>query len=420
MATTEQRSGFRLPWASDARSGAPAADDAPAADPAQPGDAAAIAEAQAAQAAPEATSIADPESPDPRDPPWPGTDAPADLTGADPAAVAAAVEAPAQAAPPAVPTARSRRDNPLVAGLVQAMRVAAGAARQESAARFAEQAKARVEAIHSTSADEAASLRKEADAEIVAIRDWSKAEVARIREETEGRIAARRRRLEADVDAHAARVEHRIEIVQAASRQFETRLDAFYEELLAEEDPARLAGLAEQLPEPPALDLDDGWPATGSWAALDAGGAAAAEAEAFAEADPSEFEGSELEASELEASELEASGDGPADDALLGRLAALAAPPEAAREAATTRLSVAGLVSVASIAGFKRALARTPGVRSVTVASGPAGDFVFSVAHDPETDLRSAIPAIPRFRAVIGGDVGGVVAVTATDPESDQ
>ena len=47
----------------------------------------------------------------------------------------------------------------------------------------------------------------------------------------------------------------------------------------------------------------------------------------------------------------------------------------------TTQVVVVGLVSVATIASFKRHLGRATGVQSVGVSSGPDGEFVFAVAH---------------------------------------
>jgi gas vesicle protein len=311
---------------------------------------------------------------------------------------------------------RARHDNPLVAGLIRAMRDAARTARQETAARFSEEAKARVEAIHAQSADQAAELRKQADTAIVEIRDWSKAEMARIREETDQRIADRRRQLESDVSAHAEQVEHRIERVQVASGDFEHRMDAFFERLLSEEDPARLAGLAERLPEPPALDGDLPDPLLSLRAeALDASGAAAAEAEAFAGLDQSDLHDAETGASPS----VDSDDDMPAEADVVRRLEAFTGPSVTA-DVVATRLAVVGLVSVASIAGFKRAVATIHGVRSVTVASGPTGDFIFTVSHTASTDLRSAIPALDGFEAVITGDNDGVVTVTAADPDHAQ
>ena len=425
MATTEQRSGFRLPWASDARPGTSDEDQTPPAADAPPDPEGATTTPTAA----EATEMQDTTLPDPRLMAWPEADnspghaAPAgDASVDDPWATASASadldeDAPVSHAPAPVAVAKPRRDNLLVTGLVRAMRDAAASAREETAARFAEEAKARVEAIHADSADEATELRKQADAEIVEIREWSKAEMARIREETDERIADRKRRLEADVDGHAARVEHRIEGVQAAVAEFERRMDTFFEALMAEEDPARLAGLAEQLPEPPSLDLEDlDVPSASSLSfpvdVLDSRGAAAAEAEAFAGLDLS---------AEGDDDTTSTDDDGPADaipDEDVARRLEAFSTPAATAEAVTTELAVVGLVSVASIAGFKRALAKSHGVRSVSVASGPNGDFVFTVSHDPEADLRSTVPSLDGFQAVITNDADGVLSITATDPES--
>ncbi len=404
MATTEQRTGFRLPWASDARTAVPAEEQAPPAAGSTP-DAADVTSAD--PSTPEATEMQEATTtPDSRAVAWPDADAGSGPARSRPSEVAIA---------PALMPARPRRENPLVAGLVRAMREAATTARQDAATRFQEQAKTQIEAIQAQSADEAAKLRKEADGEIVRIRDWSKAETARIREETDQRIAGRRHRLESEVEAHAAHVVHRIERVQTAIGDFERRMDTFFEELLAEEDPARLAGMAEQLPEPPSLDIDDidvSAP-VGAPEVLDADGAASAEAAAFADMDSPDLDDGEAD--------LRATGDGDGTDGdgtdgaldVVGRLEAYSGAPASLPEHATSALAVVGLVSVASIAGFKRALAKLPGVGAVTVASGPNGDFIFSVTHDLDTDLRAAVLTLTGFSAVITGDADGVVTVTA-------
>lgn len=420
MATTEQRTGFRLPWAPDARPGARIGDEAsPAADRAPAAEELTIEDSSYLEASEmhEATTITDAPALT-----WPATDASAEP---DPTAeLDATHRAPELDAPElgvsASAPARQRHDNPLVAGLIRAMREAARTARQEAAARFAEEAKARVEAIHAQSADEAAELRKQADTAIVEIRDWSKAEMARIREETEQRIADRRHRLETDVAAHGEQVEQRIERVQAAIADFEHRMDVFFERLLAEEDPARLAGLAERLPEPPELDGD--LPDTLLMLraeALDPHGAAEAEAEALAEVDESDLIGVESDLIGVASDTAPTAGtddDMPAEADVVRRLEAFTGP-SATSSAVTTRLAVVGLVSVASIAGFKRAIARSSGIRSVTVASGPTGDFVFTVAHDPAADVPSIVTGLDGFGAVVTGDADGVLAVTASDPE---
>jgi hypothetical protein len=130
----------------------------------------------------------------------------------------------------------------------------------------------------------------------------------------------------------------------------------------------------------------------------------AAEAEALAAAGSSEEEIPEID-----------------DDALAARLAGLVPGKNkgTAAESATTQIVVVGLVSVASIASFKRHLGRVPGVQSVGVSSGPDGEFVFAVKHAGDAVLRDAIPSLPSFQARVTGSADGVVHVTAHDPEAD-
>ena len=131
----------------------------------------------------------------------------------------------------------------------------------------------------------------------------------------------------------------------------------------------------------------------------------AAEAEALAAADNSDGE------------EIPTIGD----DALAARLAGLVPGKGkgASGDAASTQVIVVGLVSVASIASFKRHLGRVSGVQSVGVSSGPDGEFVFAVTHAADTNLRDAVPSLPSFQARVTGSSDGVVHVTAHDPEAD-
>jgi hypothetical protein len=109
------------------------------------------------------------------------------------------------------------------------------------------------------------------------------------------------------------------------------------------------------------------------------------------------------------------------DDALAARIAGLVPGKTKGNgaDSAATQVVVVGLVSVASIASFKRHLGRLPGVQSVGVSSGPEGEFLFAVNHSADTVLRDAIPALPSFQARVTGSSDGVVNVTAHDPESD-
>ena len=83
----------------------------------------------------------------------------------------------------------------------------------------------------------------------------------------------------------------------------------------------------------------------------------------------------------------------------------------------STQVIVSGLVSVASIASFKRHLSRAAGVHHVGVSSGPDGEFLFTVQHESETALRDLIPTLPGFQARVTGGGNGIVTATAHDPE---
>ena len=133
----------------------------------------------------------------------------------------------------------------------------------------------------------------------------------------------------------------------------------------------------------------------------------AAEAEALAAAGTSDEEIPEID-----------------DDVVAARLAGLVPgkgkdKDKAGAETAATQVVVVGLVSVASIASFKRHLGRVAGVQSVGVSSGPDGEFIFAVNHGTDIVLRDAIPSLPSFQARVTGSSDGVVHVTAHDPEAD-
>ncbi len=109
------------------------------------------------------------------------------------------------------------------------------------------------------------------------------------------------------------------------------------------------------------------------------------------------------------------------DDAVAARLAGLV-PGEGdvpQGDLQTTRVVVTGLVSVASIASFKRHLGKLEGVATVGVSSGPDGEFVFAVAHGPAIDLQGAVPALPGFDAQITSVTDDTVSVAARDPEAE-
>jgi hypothetical protein len=233
MATTDARSGFRLPWSSDR--------------PTDGSDESGTDNATAESA----------WSTDDTAPAESGMDA-ATATAETETAPEAAVEAPAapvaETPAPAPAPASPKKPNKFLADLTKAMQAAAEDARGRSLTQLQADAKTHVESIHGRSATEAADLRKTADDDVAAIREWSKAEIARIREETDQKITDRKSRLETEIEQHAAVIEREIEAVQGTVGAFEAQMAAFFERLLGEEDPTRFATMAENLPEPPTFE----------------------------------------------------------------------------------------------------------------------------------------------------------------------
>jgi hypothetical protein len=464
MATTDTKPGFRLPWSSERG------------EPANPADGAQEAATGGSSHPPQEN-----ETPEMIDA-VPATDSEAAVeTSASPEPTHSTPElepvAPAASAPA---PAATRKPNKFMADLTKAMQAAAETAREDTLARFNAEAKTHIEHIHAASATEATDLRKQADDDVAAIRDWSKAEIARIREETDERITHRKTALESEIEEHAAYIERRIERVQARVNAFEAEMAEFFDRLLAENDPTRFAAMAESLPEPPPFDGEAPEPRSAAIATAVVEEVAApvadvepeaaeapievveaeaetpaAEAVAEAEAevapestDPSQDAGDlfgmsadapaddprlsalgmtpDFEAAEAEAATFSAPADGDddevpviADDALAARLADLVPDGEGAPTTTTTRVTVTGLISVASIAGFKRHLSRVPGVQSVGVSSGPDGEFVFAVAHGPEIVLRDVIPTLPSYSARVTAESDGELTVAARDPEAE-
>ena len=347
-----------------------------------------------------------------------------------------------QTAPPA-----ARGATKLMADFSRAMQVAAEASRDETMARFAADAKTVVEDIQNGSTTEAATLRRRADDDIAAIREWSKGEIARVREETDGRIAQRKAALDGEIEAYAATIDIRVEQVGVTVNEFETRMATFFERLLAEEDPTRIATMAETMPEPPDLaavaasipepGIASFDPASrGDWVRsmpestvldhTDEPSAAPAVADHAPQdttetAQPAPAAQVEPDFAAAEAEAAAYAGEYDANDGVAAKLAAadegIPLPVVSAGQG-STRVTVVGLVSVASIASFKRSLSRVAGVSTIAVASGPDGEFVFNVNHEPGIALADAIAALPGFEAQITAQATGEIGVAAHDPDA--
>jgi hypothetical protein len=84
----------------------------------------------------------------------------------------------------------------------------------------------------------------------------------------------------------------------------------------------------------------------------------------------------------------------------------------------TTRVVVSGLISVASIANFKRSVARITGVSSIGVSSGPDGDFVFTVSHEVGLALARQIESMSAFDSHVDAESDGEIQVSAHDRDA--
>jgi hypothetical protein len=503
MATTESRTGFRLPWSSEERSDKAPVDGTEATTTDEATDAVAEASSVAPDTTDEATQASVQASAiEAGSEAGPDANASAEATevaettktdqsiASDSSPKEASVESTATAAPaPARTTGTpslAKKPTKFVLDLTRAMQAAAEESRAQTMGQFQAEAKTFIEGIHSRSAVEATDLRKRSDDDVAGIQDWSKAEIARIREETQGKIADRKQGLERELEEHGGQIEYEIDRVQSRVAGFELEMERFFELLVTEEDPTQIAVMAQSLPEPPSFDASVPWQPSAAVAELiddtpvaasaspapteaepDAANAepgdgevamagieAAQQAVGSAEAGSGEGEagaGDEPSAevttdandprlaalglsSNFDAAEAEAAAEATSaedeiptmgDDAVAARLAGLV-PPEGESEARparaasekTSKVVVSGLVSVASIASFKRHLGRVSGVQSVGVSSGPDGEFIFTVHHDDVVNFSEVVPGLPGFRARVTNAADGVVTVSAHDPET--
>jgi hypothetical protein len=304
----------------------------------------------------------------------------------------------------------ARHPNRFLADLTQAMRSTAETARQATTEQCKGDAKAYVEQLHARSEDEGVQLRKAAEADVTSIRDWSKAEVERIRVETEERISRRRELLDQELQEHSSGVEAEVARVQKRVEAFEGEVSQFFEQLLQEADPTVFASMAAQMPDPPTFTVADRSTPT---PAIRARREEIMRSPAGAEGEPGGADGTGPVEAEAPAEGAPESAEEAA--ASRGRGRGAAAP--SGRE--STQVVVVGLVSVASIANFKRQLGRLPGVKNVGVSSGPDGEFIFTVGHSPETVLTQLIPTLPNFQARVVSEREGVLNVSAHDPDAE-
>ncbi|HEY2888432.1 MAG TPA: hypothetical protein VGJ17_07435, partial [Candidatus Limnocylindrales bacterium] len=258
----------------------------------------------------------------------------------------------------------------------------------------------------------------------------------------DARIAARKEQLVTETDDQARSTEATLASLAEAVGSYEAEAGEFFDRLLAEEDPARLAGLAERMPAPPALDAFGAATATDAEPAPKRSPAHRNEpAEGSVEAEAGTGDEPIAQAPVADAPIADARVAGapvaeapvtdPADaakDASAGTDPATAGPtPDgldaesaAAAEAAAlaglddqTQLIVSGLSDVGAIATFKAALMHDTGVSAVSVNAGNDGDYLFTVTHSGETDVRVALRDMDAFQTRLIADDGSTLVVVA-------
>jgi len=530
MSSTDTRSGFRLPWSSD-RSHDALGESEPGDDVtevvAEPvashlawpdsDDNAFLGVTLAKQRLPKPAPEA-PEATEAPEAPAAAAPARAEVPTEDPAPVASDAQEPAMIAiaPPTPAPVAPRKPSKLMVDLSAAIRATADSAREQALTQVDEDVAAVVAGIRAGSKEGEVALKLRSDEDVAGIREWSKTEIARIKEEADGRIEARKAALAEEIDAHMAGIEARVGAVEGLAATYRAEMAAYTDRLVTEDDPARLATMAETMPEPPALsgvveadvadlpsdkaeavdaieapiaDTTSPWGSPTPWAAGDELVSGTAGAVGTAGDDTARWEAGETpegfpagdefgdpvdrgaimaaleaaaeavvaaEAAAESADQAEAAADvaETAAELLVGRAgseedfdpeaqAAFSARVDAGGfdtesftdrlaslmpnhaegvdngEPRTTHVVVSGLVSVASIASFKRHLGRLPGVTAVAVASGPEGEFVFDVSHGTDVSFRDAIQSMPGFAARVTSTGDGVVVVSARDPETE-
>ena len=322
-----------------------------------------------------------------------------------------------------------RHRNRFMADLTQAMRSTAETARQGAIDQCETDAKSYEEQLLAGSDHQTVSLRNAAEADVSSINDWAASEMERIRVETERRIARRRELLEQELQDHAASTQVEIAGVRKQVSDYEAQVSAFFERLLQESDPTVFAAMAAQMPDPPlfggvdqggvAPDLP-GQPQETTQSGVEASPEGSATVEEPAVEEPAieepAVEGPVVEGPVVEEPVAEEPVVEAVDESALvgGREA-----PLKTTAIQSTQVVVVGLVSVVSVATFKRQLGRLAGVKNVGVSSGPDGEFIFAVSHSSDTSLGSLIPTLPGFQARVMNEREGMLNVSAHDPEAE-
>ncbi len=282
--------------------------------------------------------------------------------------------------------------------LIDAMRRVVESSRDGTLAELRAAADAETGQLDARRSEREAALRERSELDINGIGLWERAEIERIRGDAVRKVAARRSQLDQELAELTASSDAERAALWERADAYEREMALFMEELSGVTDPAAFAAAAGRMPTAPPhpRGVAAGSPPAATSPAAPTSAAAAT--------------GPETAAPAQRGSAVPAEWTAPA---LAERLAALnhqlGREPEsiaAESEGAATSIEVRGLGSFGAITSFKQSLERVRGIRSVALALGPSGDFVYTAVHPSDFDVAAAIRTIEGEGVQIERDNG--------------
>lgn len=301
-------------------------------------------------------------------------------------------------APSAEATTPASAAPEFLTSLIDAMRRVVEASRDSKLTELKAAADAQTGQLDAKRTEREAALRELSELDINGIGAWERSEIERIRAEAVSRVAARREQLDKELADLVASTEAERAALWGRADAYEKQVSTFMEELAGINDPTAFAAAAGRMPSVPAHAGPGNQVPTATTAVP------ATASEPGADGAPAPVPPGKTE------SAVPSEWTAPA---LADRLAALnqqggkdpiaIAPQE---EEIATAIEVQGLGSFGAITSLKQSLEKVSGIRSVALALGPSGDFVYTAVHREGFDLAAAIRAIEGEAVQIDRDNG--------------
>ena len=269
--------------------------------------------------------------------------------------------------------------------LVDAMRRVVETTRETALAELQAAADVETALLDARRAEREATLRERAESDINSTGTWERSEIERIRAEAMSKVAGRREQLDRELAELSASSDAERAALLDRAGAYERDTAVFMKELAGVNDPAAFAAIAGRMPPAP----EHVRPAVDPKAAP----ADSADPSAPKEASPVPSEWAAPAMAERLAELNKQAGVSPETHA-----------PQGEEEA--TAIEVHGLSSFGAITSLKQSLERVTGIRSVALALGPGGDFVYTAIHIAGFDMAGAIRSIEGEAVQIDGENG--------------